>query len=115
MSNTAAEAESLARAAVFTALGDPLRLSLVARLADGDARTLVALCGDATVSRQAVTKHLAVLERAGVVARTRVGRESRFSLRAEAVDEARAYLDRISAQWDASLSRLKAFVERDIL
>lgn len=111
MSSAAAESEIARRAAVFNALGDPLRLSLVARLADGQARSLSTLCGGAAMSRQAVTKHLAVLERAGVVARARSGRESRFALRPDAVDEARAYLDRISAQWDAALARLQAFVE----
>jgi DNA-binding transcriptional ArsR family regulator len=98
-------------AQAFSALGDPMRLALVSRLADGEERSIAALSDGAAMSRQAVTKHLDVLEQAGLVRRLRVGRESRFALRAARVDEARAYLDRISAQWDAALVRLKALVE----
>jgi DNA-binding transcriptional ArsR family regulator len=112
MSNPAPQSDGLtAQAAVFTALGDPLRLGLVGRLADGQARSLVSLSAGAGMTRQAVAKHLLVLEQAGVVARARVGRESRFALRPEAVDAARAHLDHISAQWDAALGRLRVFVE----
>lgn len=112
MSNAPPSLEGLAaQARVFTALGDPLRLGLVGRLADGEARSLVSLSAGAGMTRQAVAKHLVVLEQAGVVARSRVGRESRFALRPEAVDAARDHLDRISAQWDAALGRLRAFVE----
>jgi DNA-binding transcriptional ArsR family regulator len=59
-----------------------------------------------------VTKHLQVLEQAGLVARQRVGRESRFAYRPEPIAQARSYLDTVSAQWDDALARLKAFVER---
>jgi hypothetical protein len=52
-----------------------------------------------------------VLQDAGLVASLRVGRESRFAARRETIDEARAYLDRVSRQWDDTLGRLKAFVE----
>lgn len=104
-----AAAES--RAAVFAALGDPTRLSFVASLSDGSARSISRLARDTALSRQAVTKHLRVLERAGLVESIRVGRESRFTFRAERIDEAKAYLDDVSAQWHDALSRLRDFVE----
>ena len=63
------------------------------------------------LTRQAVTKHLRVLEQAGVVRSLRRGRESLFSLRPESIAAARGYLDLVSAQWDQTLSRLKSFVE----
>lgn len=98
-------------AATFAALGDPTRLALVGRLADGEARSITALSDGARISRQAVTKHLAALERAGLVVRAKAGRERRYALRPGAVDEARAYLDLISAQWDGALRRLADLVE----
>ena len=98
-------------APVFAALGDPTRLSLLTRLSDGRTRSIAALSGDSQLTRQAVTKHLRVLEKAGLVSSLKVGRESRFVYEAEPVNEAKAYLDAVSAQWDAALSRLRAFVE----
>lgn len=97
---------------VFAALGDPTRLALIGRLGTGRPRSIVQLTGGFELTRQAVTKHLRVLERAGLVENVRVGRESWFALRPEPFAEARAYLDRVSAQWDDALGRLKAFVER---
>jgi DNA-binding transcriptional ArsR family regulator len=96
---------------VFAALGDPTRLSLLTRLSDGEPRSISALSADADMTRQAVTKHLKVLEDAGLLSSIRVGRESRFAYRPEPLDAARAYLDRVSAQWDAALGRLRALVE----
>jgi DNA-binding transcriptional ArsR family regulator len=98
-------------AAIFSALGDPTRLSLLRRLSEGQARSIAALAANTRLSRQAVAKHLLVLETAGLVSRRRVGRESRFALRPEPMAEARAYLDAVSAQWDDALQRLRAFVE----
>src|SRR5919108_405938 len=66
----------------------------------------------ASVTRQAITKHLPVLARAGLVRGTRRGREHVWELDPTQLAEARRYLDSISAQWDDALSRLKAFVER---
>ncbi|MGH8143235.1 MAG: transcriptional regulator, partial [Steroidobacteraceae bacterium] len=60
---------------------------------------------------QAVTKHLQVLEGAGLVSSTRVGRESRFAYRGGQIEQARAYLDSVAAQWDGALARLRAWVE----
>ena len=98
-------------APIFAALGDPTRLALVAKLADGNARSISALSVDSELTRQGVTKHLRVLEEAGLVARARSGRETRYTLRAERIDEARAYLRDVAEQWDRALERLRAFVE----
>jgi DNA-binding transcriptional ArsR family regulator len=98
-------------APIFAALGDRTRLSLLTRLSDGRARSISKLSADTRLTRQAVTKHLHVLQDAGLVSSVRVGREARFAYRPEPVAAARAYLDQVSAQWDDALSRLKAFVD----
>ncbi len=99
-------------AQVFAALGDPSRLLLVRKLADGEPRSIIGLAADFPLTRQAITKHLRVLEEAGIVRSDRVGRESRFSYVPEAINDARSYLDVVNEQWDDALSRLKSFVER---
>ncbi len=100
-----------ARASVFAALGDTTRLSVLGRLTTGEPQSITRLTQGSRLTRQAVTKHLRVLEGAGVVRSVRVGRESRFTLEPKPIDEARAYLDLVSRQWDDALARLKAFVE----
>jgi DNA-binding transcriptional ArsR family regulator len=97
---------------VFAALGDETRLSVLGRLAGGEPQSIARLTTGTRLTRQAVTKHLRVLEGAGVVRSVRVGRESRFTLEPRPIDEARAYLDLVSRQWDDALARLRAFVER---
>lgn len=99
-------------APIFAALGDPTRLSLLTRLSDGQSRSIASLSADTLLTRQAITKHLHVLESAGLVRSSRVGRESRFAFQPEAVVEAKAYLDTVSRQWGDALSRLRAFVEQ---
>lgn len=99
-------------AAIFGALGDPTRLALVAMLAAGSSLSITRLTEGATVTRQAVTKHLRVLEDAGIVRAERRGRESLYTLDPAALADARASLDAISKQWDEALARLKSFVEQ---
>jgi DNA-binding transcriptional ArsR family regulator len=99
------------RAAVFAALGDETRLSVLTRLARGEPQSIARLTAGTRLTRQAVTKHLRVLEGAGVVRSVRVGRESRFALQPKPLDAVRDYLDLVSRQWDAALMRLKALVE----
>ena len=98
-------------ASVFAALGDATRLELVARLNDGQARSIAQLTEGLDLTRQGVTKHLRVLERAGVVGSERSGRESLYRLEPARLADMRAYLDGIARQWDDALARLKAFVE----
>jgi DNA-binding transcriptional ArsR family regulator len=99
------------RATIFAALGDATRLSLVSRLSDGASQSISRLAKGSTLTRQAITKHLQVLESAGVVRSERIGRENLFALRPEPLDEVRSYLDDVADQWERALLRLKAFVE----
>ncbi len=98
-------------ARVFAALGDATRLELVARLSRLGDRSIVQLTTGLDVTRQAVTKHLRVLENAGVVTCRRVGRESRFAIQVRTLADARDYLTQASTQWDEAISRLRASVE----
>src|SRR5271154_4311921 len=91
-------------ATVFAALGDPTRLSLVGKVCGGEPRSISELTKGSRRSRQAVTKHLRVLERARIVHSVRVGRESLFAFDPAPMDELRKYLDRVSEQWDQALA-----------
>jgi DNA-binding transcriptional ArsR family regulator len=97
--------------ALFAALGDPTRLGLIVRLADGMERSIVQMGEGLPITRQAIAKHLDVLHSAGLVRRTKSGREVHFALRREAIEEARGWLEAVGAQWDGTLARFKAFVE----
>lgn len=69
------------------------------------------LASDAPISRQAVTKHLNRLERAGLVHSYREGRERLWQIEPDRLDDAQRYLERISASWDAAADRLRRYVE----
>ena len=97
---------------VFAALGDPTRLELITRLGDKDPSSIAQLAEGLDQTRQGVTKHLRVLEQAGLVTSRRSGRAKLFYCVPEPLNDARAYLNAVSEQWDAALSRLKDFVER---
>ena len=98
-------------APLFAALGDPTRLTLVSRLADGQSRSIAGLSADTGMTRQAVTKHLKMLSAAGLVAARKVGRESLYDLRPDTVVAAQDYLATVSRQWDEALLRLQRLVE----
>ena len=100
------------RASTFAALGDATRLALVATLASGEPRSIAELTAGSKLTRQAITKHLRVLEGAGIVRCARAGRESRFAFDPRPVEEMREYLASVSAQWDAALGRLRELVEK---
>jgi DNA-binding transcriptional ArsR family regulator len=100
------------RAAAFAALGDTTRLSVLDRLSRGMPQSIARLTAGTRLTRQAVTKHLRVLEAAGVVRSVRAGRESLFALEPKPIEELRRYLADVSAQWDDALARLKTFVEK---
>jgi DNA-binding transcriptional ArsR family regulator len=104
-------AEPWGPALFFAALGDPTRLWLVSRLCDDGPMSIARLTAGSRVTRQAITKHLRVMERAGLVHGARRGRESVWQLDQVRVRRARRYLDLISRQWDEKLARLRAFVE----
>ena len=98
-------------APVFAALGDATRLKLVGRLVDGEPRSIAQLADGLDLTRQGVTKHLRVLQRAGIVRAKSVGRESQFTYVPEPVERVRSYLETVSAQWDDALASAQAFVE----
>ncbi|HKD03864.1 MAG TPA: ArsR family transcriptional regulator [Terriglobales bacterium] len=100
-----------AQAEVFAALGDQTRLLLVVKLAAGKPQSIAQLTAGSRLTRQAITKHLRVLERAGMVRCARSGRERRFAFNPRPMEELREYLEGVSAQWDEALGRLQAFVE----
>jgi DNA-binding transcriptional ArsR family regulator len=99
------------RALVFAALGDETRLSVLAKLTNGEPQSISRLTAGTNLTRQAVTKHLRVLQGAGVVRCVRVGRESQFELETKPIDDVRKYLGHVSEQWDDALARLKSLVE----
>lgn len=99
-------------APLFAALGDETRLSLVTKLSKGQPRSISQLAEGSNLSRQAVTKHLRVLENVGLVHSTYSGRENRFELDTRPFKDMREYLEFVSQQWDRALSRLKSFVEK---
>ena len=99
-------------APVFAALGCDTRLELLSRLGDGREYSITELTEGLNLTRQAITKHLQVLQHAGVVNSRRVGREARFTMRPATISQAKDYLERVSDQWDKSIARLRAKVER---
>src|SRR3954451_10288688 len=99
------------RAPVFAALGDETRLALVAKLSGGEPHSISQLTEGSRLTRQAITKHLRVLEHVGIVRCVRAGRESLFKFDPEPIEEMKEYLDFVSRQWDQALSRLKVFLE----
>ena len=100
-------------APAFAALGDPTRMMIVAQLCAQGPQSIVRLTDATSVSRQAVTKHLHALSRAGLVRSTREGRERIWEMQTRRIIEVRRCLDRISDQWDEAIGRLRALVERD--
>ena len=96
---------------MFAALGDQTRLRLVARLSEGAPLSVTSLTAGSRVTRQAITKHLRVLEGAGLVRSRRRGRERLWQLEQQRLREARHYLDMISLEWDEALGRLRKLVE----
>jgi DNA-binding transcriptional ArsR family regulator len=85
-------------AQVFAALGDETRLSLVGRLGRGEAHSISELSKGSRLTRQAITKHLRVLQDVNVVHSVRRGRNKLFTLTPEPIEEARKYLELVSRQ-----------------
>lgn len=104
---------STALAGIFAALGDPTRLKIVTLLCAGGAFSIAQLTATTEISRQGVTKHLQVLADAGLVHDIKLGRERLWQLDPTQIEAARQTLDVIGRQWEAALSKLKAFAESD--
>jgi len=105
-------ARELRRAApLFAALGDNVRLGLVNRLCARGPMSTMRLSEGTGVTRQAVSKHLDVLEAAGVVRSMRRGRERMWEVDASELRAAQEWLGSISRDWDGALGRLRAYVD----
>jgi DNA-binding transcriptional ArsR family regulator len=96
---------------VFAALADPTRWRVLSLLAERGEGTATTLAGELPVSRVAVVKHLAVLDRAGLVQARRRGREVRYSVRTEQLDATARWMASIASQWDARLAAIKRLAE----
>lgn len=97
------------QASVFAALGEPMRLQLLTMIGDG--QSISQLARGLPITRQAVSRHLRVLERAELIEARRKGRETQFVARSEGLVEAKKWLDEVAQQWDTNLNRLKILAE----
>ncbi|HMI49131.1 MAG TPA: metalloregulator ArsR/SmtB family transcription factor [Gemmatimonadaceae bacterium] len=109
--NSGSGAGPKSSAPLFAALGDTTRLRLVTRLCNTGPMSIASLTAGSKVTRQAITKHLRIMEEAGLLLSTRQGRESIWELDQQRIQEARRYLKMISRQWDDAIDRLKDLVE----
>ena len=99
-------------ALLFAALGDPTRLTLLQRLSDRGPASISTLADAFAMTRQGVTKHLHVLEAAGVIDGSRRGRAQVWTMNPDRLTEGRRQLEAIAAGWDQALARFKALVEQ---
>jgi DNA-binding transcriptional ArsR family regulator len=96
---------------IFAALADPTRRAILARLADGDA-TVTELTEPFSISMPAISRHLKVLEHAGLISRSRSGQWLSSTLEAAPLKEATDWMERYRQFWDASFDRLDAHLRR---
>ena len=96
---------------VFAALADPTRWRVLSLLGERGESTATSLAGELPVSRVAVVKHLAVLDRAGLVQGRRAGREVRYTVRTEPLDATARWMAGVASQWDARLATIKRMAE----
>jgi ArsR family transcriptional regulator, cadmium/lead-responsive transcriptional repressor len=96
---------------LWTALGDPMRLRLLDLLLERGEATASSLAAAVPITRQGVAKHLTVLERAGLVKSRRVGRELRFTVRDDRLDQARRQMAQVASRWDKRLAAIKQIAE----
>ena len=109
--DTVTSSQARDAAPLFAALGDETRLQMLMRLAASGPESIAQMSAKSHVSRQAITKHLQVLEEAGFVVGERRGREHIWRIQPRRFEQVHAHLQRISAQWDEALERLRAFVD----
>jgi DNA-binding transcriptional ArsR family regulator len=98
-------------APVFAALGDETRLHLLSRLCQEGPLSIARLSEDASITRQAITKHLDTLADSGLLEAKRKGRERVYQFTPARLQAAKRYLEQVSAQWDDAIDRLRTFVE----
>jgi DNA-binding transcriptional ArsR family regulator len=96
---------------LWAAIGDPTRRRVVDVLLDRGEATATAMAGELPITRQAVAKHLAVLDRTGLVQARRQGREVRYAIRPQRLVAATRSMSQVAAEWDARLSAIKRIAE----
>jgi DNA-binding transcriptional ArsR family regulator len=96
---------------VFAALADPTRRQVLDAVAAHGEATATMLATELPVSRQAVVKHLAILDRAGLVTGARQGREMRYTVRPERLDTTARWMAKVAADWDTRLEKIKQLAE----
>jgi DNA-binding transcriptional ArsR family regulator len=96
---------------VFAALADPTRLDLFERLAATGPATATELARTVSVSRQAVAKHLTILDEVGLVERAPAGREVRYHARPDHLDSVVGWVASVGDEWDSRLDRLRRAVD----
>ena len=96
---------------LWSAIGDPIRRRLLDLLLAEGSGTATSLAAHLPVTRQAIAKHLAVLERAGLVVATATGREKRYQVAEARLAVAAAQLSNVGDAWDARLRRIKRIAE----
>jgi DNA-binding transcriptional ArsR family regulator len=97
---------------VLAALADPTRRQLLDLLAAHGQATATTLAGGLPVSRQAIVKHLTVLDTAGLVSSVKIGREVRYGVRPEALDATARWMAALAADWDRRLAKIKRIAEQ---
>jgi DNA-binding transcriptional ArsR family regulator len=101
----------MAVAELFRALGDPARLEMVQRLANGASYTITTVSSELGITRQGARKHLQVLVDAHIVTLEQKGRDVEVSLDREVLDQGKAFIVELEKQWDTRLAALRKFVE----
>jgi len=99
---------------VLAALADPTRRRVLDSVAAHGEATATTIAAELPVSRQAVVKHLGILDRAGLVTGHRAGREMRYAVRSEPLDATARWITDLAAEWDRRLARIKRLAEYDI-
>lgn len=97
---------------IFSALSDPTRRAVIRCLSDGGPTTLGRLADELPVTRQAVSKHLAALEQAGLVTVSAQGRRRTYRLTPEPLADAMGWMVDVGAEWDSRLDALRRYAER---
>jgi DNA-binding transcriptional ArsR family regulator len=98
---------------LWAAIADPTRQQLLDLILQAGDATATALARDLPITRQGIAKHLAVLERAGLVEASRTGREVRFTVRRDRLDQATRHMTQILAKWDERLATIKHIAETE--
>lgn len=101
----------MVEAEIFRALGDPIRIEIVTRLANGEPHTISSVSNNLAITRQGARKHLQVLVDAKLILLVPKGRDTDVVLQRKTLDKANAFIQKIEKQWDARLEALRDFVD----